>query len=148
MQEGIKKRCGWLEKPKESDFVGKGNYLWQENHWSKDPYRFIQLYWCILRSPYRHENSHRWGHLHVTSSVAQKIVGTKVKYKNLHGGWASWCELISILQFMAGDFLHGQGYGIINNIVYQYNQIAIRMEENGSNYCNENSRHIDIRCFL
>ena len=44
--------------------------------------------------------------------------------------------------------MHGKGYGIINNIVYQYNQSSIMMEKNGSNYCTGNSRHINIRCFF
>ena len=43
------------------------------------------------------------------------------------------------------NFLHGRGYGIVNNIVYQYNQSSIRMEKNGRNYCTANSRHINIR---
>ena len=45
-------------------------------------------------------------------------------------------------------FLHGQVYGIMNNIVYQDNQIAIRTESNGRNYCTGNSRHINIRYFF
>ena len=36
----------------------------------------------------------------------------------------------------------------MNNIVYQYNQSEIRMENNGSNFCTGNLRHINIRCFF
>ena len=35
-----------------------------------------------------------------------------------------------------------------NNIVYQDNQIEIRMENNGSNSCTGNSRNINIRYFF
>ena len=41
-----------------------------------------------------------------------------------------------------------QGYAIKNNIIYQYNQSAIRMEKNGRNSCTGNSRHIHIRYFF
>ena len=46
------------------------------------------------------------------------------------------------------NFLQSQSYYIKNNILYQDNQSAIRMEENGRNSCICNSRHIDIRCFF
>ena len=39
---------------------------------------------------------------------------------------------------------HSQGYEIMNNIVYQDNQIAIKMDNNGGNSCTGNSRHINI----
>ena len=42
-------------------------------------------------------------------------------------------------------FLQYQGYCIKNNVLYQDNQSAIRMEENERNSCTGNSRHIDIR---
>ena len=46
------------------------------------------------------------------------------------------------------NFLQYQGYHIKNNVLYQDNQSAIRMEENGRNSCTGNSRHIDIRYFF
>ena len=45
-------------------------------------------------------------------------------------------------------FLMHQGYKIVNNILYQDNQSAIRMEKNGRNSCTGNSRHIHIRYFF
>ena len=45
-------------------------------------------------------------------------------------------------------FLEEQGYFLTNNIVYQDNQSAIRMERNGRNSCTGNSRHVDIRYFF
>ena len=41
-----------------------------------------------------------------------------------------------------------QGYAIKNNVIYQDNQSAIRMEKNGQNSCTGNSRHIHIRYFF
>ena len=45
-------------------------------------------------------------------------------------------------------FMGAQGYAIKNNVIYQDNQSAIRMEKNGKNLCTGNSRHIHIRYFF
>ena len=45
-------------------------------------------------------------------------------------------------------FLRHQGYEILDNVLYQDNQSAIRMGKNGRNSCTGNSRHIDIRYFF
>ena len=45
-------------------------------------------------------------------------------------------------------FLEHQGYPILNNIVFQDNQSAIKMERNGRNSCTGNSRHIAVRYFF
>ena len=49
---------------------------------------------------------------------------------------------------MANDFLNVQLYGIMNNILYQDNQSAIRMEKNGSNSCTGKSRNINNGYFF
>ena len=41
-------------------------------------------------------------------------------------------------------FLEHQVYTILNNILFQWNQIAINMETNRSNSCAGNSRHIVV----
>jgi hypothetical protein len=46
------------------------------------------------------------------------------------------------------NFMKGQGYEIKNNVVYQDNQSAMKMEINGRTSCTGNSRHIDIRYFF
>ena len=45
-------------------------------------------------------------------------------------------------------FMSAQGYGIGNNVIYQDNQSAMRMEKNGRNSCTGKSRHIHIRYFF
>ena len=45
-------------------------------------------------------------------------------------------------------FLEHKGYPILNNIVFQDNQGAIKMERNGRNSCTGNSRHIAVRYFF
>ena len=49
---------------------------------------------------------------------------------------------------MANEFLYGQGYGIMNNIVNQYNQSTIMKEKNGRNSCTGNLIHVNIRYFF
>jgi hypothetical protein len=45
-------------------------------------------------------------------------------------------------------FLAKQGYKLTENIFYQDNQSAIRLEKNGRASCGQKSRHIDIRNFF
>ena len=40
-----------------------------------------------------------------------------------------------------------QGFDITNNIIYQDNESAIKMERNDRNSCMSNSRHVDIKFF-
>ena len=49
---------------------------------------------------------------------------------------------------MANDFLHGLGYGIMNNILYQDNQSAKSMDNNKRNFCTGNSRHMNNTYFF
>jgi len=41
-----------------------------------------------------------------------------------------------------------QGYELSSNVIYQDNQSAMLMEQNGRNSCTGNSRHVDIRYFF
>ena len=45
-------------------------------------------------------------------------------------------------------FMGAQGYDIRQNILFQDNQSAIKMEKNGKKSCTGHSRHIDIRYFF
>ena len=44
--------------------------------------------------------------------------------------------------------MNAQGYIIKENIVYQDNKSAIKMEKNGRNSCTGNSRHVSIQYFF
>ena len=46
------------------------------------------------------------------------------------------------------NFMESQGYKIEDNILFQDNQSAIKMEINGRRSCTGNSRHVNIRHFL
>ena len=45
-------------------------------------------------------------------------------------------------------FLEKQGYNIKDNVVYQDNQSAMRLENNGRTSCTKNTRHMEIRYFF
>ena len=49
---------------------------------------------------------------------------------------------------MDEEFLESQGYEVKENIIYQDNQSAMKMEKNGRNSCTGNSRHVSIRYFF
>ena len=46
------------------------------------------------------------------------------------------------------NFLESQGYEVKENVIYQDNESAIKMEKNGRNSCTGNSRHVSIRYFF
>ena len=45
-------------------------------------------------------------------------------------------------------FLEAQGYGVVENIVFQDNQSAILLEKNGKQSSGKKTRHMDIRYFF
>jgi hypothetical protein len=45
-------------------------------------------------------------------------------------------------------FMEGQGYKVIENIVYQDNQSAILLERNGKASSSKRTKHINIRYFF
>ena len=47
-----------------------------------------------------------------------------------------------------GNFMEEQGYKLKNNVVFQDNMSAIKMEKNGRRSCTGNFRHIHIRFFF
>jgi hypothetical protein len=46
------------------------------------------------------------------------------------------------------NILMGQGYHLQKKVLYQDNQLAMKLEINGRNSCTGNSRHISIRYFF
>ena len=69
----------------------------------------------------------------VKSSTEAEIVGTSE-----YVPYSVWLR----------HFLEAQGYNISDNILFQDNQSAIKMETNGRRSCTCKSRHVNIRFFL
>ena len=49
---------------------------------------------------------------------------------------------------MDSNFLNDQGFKVTDNVVYQDNQSAILLEQNGKGSSGKRTRHIDIRYFF
>ena len=86
-------------------------------------------------------------------SFGYGIVHGKSSKQKLNTKSSTESELVEVSEYLPYNiwlinFLKYQGYIIKNNVVYQDNQSAIRMEINGRNSCTGNSRHIDIRYFF
>jgi hypothetical protein len=85
-----------------------------------------------------------WG-IGILLSMCQK--------QRLNAKSSTEAEVIGVSDFLSGMiwarmFLEKQGYTIDENILYQDNQSAIKIEENGSKSCSKRSRHIDMRYFF
>ena len=82
--------------------------------------------------------------------MGHEVLHKKASVQRLNTKISMEAELVGMIEYLTYNlcpmnFLHGQGYGIMSNILYQDNQSAIRMEKNGSNSCTGISRNINIR---
>jgi Reverse transcriptase (RNA-dependent DNA polymerase). len=85
-----------------------------------------------------------WG-IGILLSMCQK--------QKLNAKSSTEAELIGVSDFIsnmiwARMFLEQQGYEIEENLLYQDNMSAIKIEENGEKSCSKRSRHIDMRYFF
>jgi len=71
--------------------------------------------------------------LNTKSSTEAEVVGSRNYLPNV-----IWAKML----------LAEQGYELPDNVFYQDNQSAIRLEKNGRASCGQKSRHIDIRYFF
>ena len=81
------------------------------------------------------------------------ILNSKSSKQKLNTRSSTESELVDVSEYIPHciwymNFLKCQGYDLEDNIIYQDNVSAIRMEKNGRNSCTGNSRHIDIRYFF
>ena len=81
------------------------------------------------------------------------VLHEKVLVQRLNTKSLTEAELVGVSEYLTYNlwliiFLQVQIYGIMNNILYQDNQIVIRIDKNGRNYCTGNSRRINIRYFF
>jgi len=85
-----------------------------------------------------------WG-IGILLSMCQK--------QKLNAKSSTEAEVIGVSDFIsnmiwARMFLEKQGYMINENLLYQDNQSAMKIEMNGSKSCSKRSRHIDMRYFF
>ena len=147
MQEGIKDQCGQMKKIKRVLSLLKETI---DNKIIIGSESLIDVYTCIDADYAFHGNmrSHTggaisMGHIVLHKTLLVQMLNTKISTES---------ETVGVSEYLPYNlwimiFLHVRGYGILNNIVYQYNQSSIRMENNGSNSSTGHSRHIHISYF-
>ena len=96
---------------------------------------------CIICSPPRYEEPHRWLYIFRIWSTKQKL-NTKSSSEAMVVGTSGY------LYHWTRMFLEAQGYTMKENINDQDNMSAMKLEMNGRMSCGRNSRHIDIRYFF
>ena len=84
----------------------------------------------------------------VTGTMHQKSSVQKLNVKS-----STEAEIVGTSEYMPynvwfNHFMEAQGYKIEDNILFQDNQSAIRMENNGRWSCTGNSYHVNIRHFF
>ena len=92
-------------------------------------------------------------HMGGAISMGYDIIAGKSAMEKLNVKSSTEAELVGMSEYLPYNiwllmFLRAQGYGIVNNTVYQDNKSAILMEQNGRNSCTGNSRHINVRYFF
>ena len=85
-------------------------------------------------------------------SMGTGILHGKSSSQKLNTKSTTESEVVGVGEYLPFDiwfllFYEAQGHKIENNILYQDNESAIKMETNGRNSCTGNSRHIEIIYF-
>ena len=86
-------------------------------------------------------------------SMGLGILHAKSSKQKLNTKSSTEAEVVGVSEYLPFNlhfvmFLREQGYTIKENILYQDNESAIKMETNGRMSCTSNSKHIDIRYFF
>ena len=85
-------------------------------------------------------------------SMGWGVIHGKSGKQKLNAKSSTEAEIIGVAEYLPYNiwlimFLEAQGYKLRNNVLFQDNQSAIRMEKNGRNSCTGNSRDISVRYF-
>ena len=93
--------------------------------------------------------SHTGGSL----SLGHGTLSNKSSTQKLNTKSSTEAELVGLSEYLPyniwmKNFLESQGYEVKENVIYQDNESAIKMEKNGRNSCTGNSRHVSIRYFF
>jgi hypothetical protein len=92
-------------------------------------------------------------HTGATMSLGQGCVYSMSNKHKLNSRSLTEAELIAVIDAMSKTlwtrlFIQGQGYDVVDNVVYQDNQSAILLEKNGKLSSSKRTRHIEIRFFF
>jgi hypothetical protein len=86
-------------------------------------------------------------------SLGRGVIMPKSTKQKLNTKSSTEAELVGASDYLpstiwAKNFLEAQGYDILENVFYQDNQSAMRLEKNGRASAGQKSRHINIRYFF
>lgn len=86
-------------------------------------------------------------------SMGTGVLHAKSSKQKLNTKSSTEAELVGVSDYVPYNiymvnFMKAQGYALAENVLYQDNQSAMKMEKNGRNSCTGNSRHVDIRYFF
>ena len=86
------------------------------------------------------------------TSMGHGVVHGRAAKQKMNSRSSCETELIGVYEYLPYNiwfchFMKAQGYEIQNNVLYQDNQSAIKIEKNGRNSCTGNSRHIAARYY-
>ena len=92
------------------------------------------------------------GHTGGIISMGKGMLHCKASGQKINTRSTTESELIGVSEYLPYNiwyilFFGAQGYEIKQNILFQDNESAIKMEINGRNSCTGNSRHIEIKHF-
>mmetsp|Transcript_9529 Transcript_9529/g.13501 ORF Transcript_9529/g.13501 Transcript_9529/m.13501 type:complete len:352 (+) Transcript_9529:3702-4757(+) len=93
------------------------------------------------------------GHTGGLMTMGRGFLHSKSSKQKFNAKSPTESEVVGVSEYLPyfiwmNHFLEAQGYKIKNNILYQDNMSAIKMEKNGHNSCTGNSRHIHIQFFF
>ena len=86
-------------------------------------------------------------------SFGKGMIHCRSSKQKLNTKSSTEAELVGVSDYLPfniwlTNFMKGQGYNLVSNVLQQDNQSAIKMEKNGRNSCTGNSRHVDMRYFF
>lgn len=86
-------------------------------------------------------------------SFGRGVLMSKSKKQKLNTKSSTEAEVVGVSDYLgemiwARMFIECQGYEIEENILYQDNESAMKIETNGKMSCGKQSKHIDIRYFF
>ena len=134
----LQRVIGWLEKTiNDTRFIGANS--------------LEQLFTWIDASYAVHMNMR--GHTGGAISMGYGVIHSRAGKQRINTKSSTESELVGVAEYVPYNlwllmFLEKQGYGIKDNVIFQDNQSAMLMEQNGRNSCTGNSRHINVRYFF
>jgi Reverse transcriptase (RNA-dependent DNA polymerase) len=156
LQTAVSFLCTRVQNPDEDDWKKLGRCLTFLRNTKDDPFTLAAdgscaIRWWVDASYAVHPDMK--SHTGATMSLGQGCVYSMSCKQKLNTRSSTEAELVAVNDAMSKIlwtrlFLEAQGYTISDNVVYQDNQSAILLENNGKLSSSKRTRHIEIRFFF